>query len=441
MNEFQDEIVQIPFIQSEDGDAFYSNVIDLDMIDHNIESTDLETDEYETNDFEDEELNEIESDEISERIGISNNTSEQPDEYETEPLPPHRRCLSHLLNLLGNDFENTLSDKPKELLMATLNKLQSIWVYPRKSSAAKKYSQEILGCVLPIPCPTRWNSKYDAVNKVLNLGFDKMNNYVDALKKNLKSARHLSKLDKEDWVMINIYVRVMRPVAVALDRLQGEKECGQGFILPTLFTMKHQLKSLEGGNILKPCRDNMLRAIDKRFGSYFQIDNYNKEMLLSSASSPRFRTDFIEKDVDVVFVKDLLISGCKILQSDANSGDFEDSTEDTMNESTDFFVSFASRRDTRRRSIEIIIEEEVNRFLDDHRKDLKILDEYPNVRNVFLRHNTTLAASAAVERVFSQSNIIFTPRRNRLSADNFERLMLVKLNRKPLLKYTQVIVI
>lgn len=81
--------------------------------------------------------------------------------------------------------------------------------------------------------------------------------------------------------MINVYVKVLKPVATALDRLQGEKDCSQGYILPTLFAMRHRLNQLEGGSLLKSCKDTMLRAIDKRFGLFFNICDSNKELLLA----------------------------------------------------------------------------------------------------------------------------------------------------------------
>lgn len=62
--------------------------------------------------------------------------------------------------------------------------------------------------------------------------------------------------------------------------------------------------------------------------------------------------------------------------------------------------------------------------------DDKCLHDYPLIRELFIEFNTTLASSGAVERLFSQRSLIFTPRRNRISDDHFEYALLLKYNYK-----------
>lgn len=76
------------------------------------------------------------------------------------------------------------------------------------------------------------------------------------------------------------------------------------------------------------------------------------------------------------------------------------------------------------------IEEETDRYLSDDRTENKMFDSYAHVREVYIKFNTTLAFSAVVQRVFSQSALIFTPRRNRLLSVNFEYALILKFNRK-----------
>ena len=49
-------------------------------------------------------------------------------------------------------------------------------------------------------------------------------------------------------------------------------------------------------------------------------------------------------------------------------------------------------------------------------------------QTVFVRYNTLLTSSAAVERLFSCAGLIATSRRNRLSDKTFEKLLMLKAN-------------
>ena len=50
------------------------------------------------------------------------------------------------------------------------------------------------------------------------------------------------------------------------------------------------------------------------------------------------------------------------------------------------------------------------------------LSQYSILKEIYLRHNTALPASAVVERLFSKGDRICTPTRSRHSDFNFEKL-------------------
>ena len=67
-------------------------------------------------------------------------------------------------------------------------------------------------------------------------------------------------------------------------------------------------------------------------------------------------------------------------------------------------------------------------YLANSDKPLETLNLFPSVKLVFIRYNTALPSSAAVERLFSCVGLVANPRRNRLSDSNFEKLLLLKQN-------------
>jgi len=66
-------------------------------------------------------------------------------------------------------------------------------------------------------------------------------------------------------------------------------------------------------------------------------------------------------------------------------------------------------------------------YLRDPSHDFHQLSSYP-IACVFLKFNTTIPPSAPVERLFSTAGQILLPRRNRLSDDMFEKLLVLKKN-------------
>jgi len=67
-------------------------------------------------------------------------------------------------------------------------------------------------------------------------------------------------------------------------------------------------------------------------------------------------------------------------------------------------------------------------YLTEANTSLSSLQSYPAVQAVFVRYNTSLTSSAAVERLFSCAGLIATSQRNRLSDSTFEKLLMLKAN-------------
>ena len=64
-------------------------------------------------------------------------------------------------------------------------------------------------------------------------------------------------------------------------------------------------------------------------------------------------------------------------------------------------------------------------YLRDSDQSLDMLSRYPKIKAVFIKYNTALPSSVPVERLFSASSIILSKRRNKLSDETFEKLLLL----------------
>lgn len=141
-------------------------------------------------------------------------------------LPPQRRCVSHLLNSLSSDFEKLLNQTARAALKASVNKANCLWTTTHRSSRAKTLCSEMLDCLLQFPCVTRWNSRYDALAKLCEPKVKtNVNKLIEKLKLELVcGAAHLQSLTNADWIVLNEYVRVMKPIAKSLLTILNESK-------------------------------------------------------------------------------------------------------------------------------------------------------------------------------------------------------------------------
>ncbi|KAJ8345565.1 hypothetical protein SKAU_G00297580 [Synaphobranchus kaupii] len=137
-------------------------------------------------------------------------------------LPPHERCACHTLNLVAtNDAEEATksSESFKRISRAAIAKCQALWNMQNGSAEASDIIQEGLGCQLKVPNVTRWNSTFQALErlKACTAGrehdLDEVCGRLDVLQ-----------FKKAELTFIQEYVTTMAPLAKALDVLQSGQD-------------------------------------------------------------------------------------------------------------------------------------------------------------------------------------------------------------------------
>jgi hypothetical protein len=149
-------------------------------------------------------------------------------------LPPHHPCSSHTLSLIAvSDVQEALRENAsyKRLYNSTMAKCSALWNCSSRSLKCHEAIESIIHRRLVKPRPTRWNSLYDSL-------------YVlKTLRGNMKAlcqAVGIAVFRDIELDFIDEYVDVMSPIALALDRLQGQKSESMAFIgalIPTLMTL------------------------------------------------------------------------------------------------------------------------------------------------------------------------------------------------------------
>jgi hypothetical protein len=123
------------------------------------------------------------------------------------------------------------------------------------------------------------------------------------------------------------------------------------------------------------------------------------------------------------FTLDILITIClDIGDSDTQESDVGAPTTSKRRKTTSFFNCLRTKSPAP--------SSELDAFLADPSTDPTCVLKYPTVTGIYRRRNTSLPASAAVERVFSVGGQIHKPTRSRLSDEMFDKLLFLKINSK-----------
>lgn len=360
---------------------------------------------------------------------MANDTEADDDDEPVFRLPPHMKCSCHLLNLVATNDIGKMDGKLKTVSVQTMSKLTSLWNKQNRSVNAAETIKDALGTLLVTPGATRWNSIFDAIEKIQTILADrelsiKFHKLCDDLV--------IKRLKDDHIVYINEYVLVMRSVCNGLDVLQGEKLVGFGYLLPTITIMTNEL-NLHLGQQLKICEplvQALLRAIKKRFGHLFS----NTDAQLAAVVHPKFKLYWVDDEAEKARLTMLLKRRLSVLENTTihqhrQVGSIATEMATTAERSVsggDFFASLAAKRHRETGTSVSSSSEQVDRYLSDAGDDLPSLAAYPLIRSLYISLNTGLPASAAVERLFSLGGRVFTPLRSRLSAKHFEMMVFLR---------------
>ncbi|XP_031633719.1 uncharacterized protein LOC116347299 [Contarinia nasturtii] len=380
---------------------------------------------------------------------INDDDEDDCDEY--LHLPKQERCMAHSLNLLGTtDFEKNLkisSPRCFDILTSGYGKLKNFWALNSRSTVAHEIVFNV--CKRSFPCPnaTRWNSKFDAITVaekhklLIKNAIDEINKEVN---KNIggKRSKKLEQLSSMEWKVLKDYSNTLKPIAIALDILQGDCRACQGYVLPTLYAIKASFETnikeknftSDYGLSMNECS---LKCLTTRFEAIMKFNEENKELILASVIHPSFKISWIENERDKEYAQTLLINTYIDMANDKQKRPPNDSSqyEKTQNNSAESQFFKRLRQGERRTCTDDTLTLDVWKYLLQSIEDpnLDQVRGVPILEDIFRRYNTTLSSSGVIERIFSKALLVFTPRRNRITDTNFEKALYIQQNRDLLL--------
>ena len=339
--------------------------------------------------------------------------------HELRPFLPsnHHRCASHTLNLVAcKDTEAALKTLSyKRILRSTFAKCQGIWNKQNMSNNVALIIQRECGVYFKTPVVTRWNSMYDSLKRfqiLLRKSGDNFHRLFDAV--------GLPYLTGDEIKFIDEYILVTRPLAAAIDYLQGEENMYLGHLLPTLQKLDQTLiRRLDQLTICKPLLKSIRAGITRRFGELYN----NPNILLSTILHPERKDLETFDDHTKERAKRLLINEVETLM-DEKIGETQIIMPEEVGDDNDNDLFLPKKRPRIGTDPTRMVEE----YLRSDCYELQLLKTFPILEQLFRKYNTAIPSSAPVERMFSHGGRIFEKRRQGLNEEQFKMQLLLKMN-------------
>lgn len=199
-------------------------------VDFEIENANAEVVDSDENDDEDE-VN------ITSVHDVSSNINEDIDS--DIHLPIHVRCAAHTLNLVVSaDIQKAITRKTLKvpsMYRTALARCSQHWnLLNRSANKAGESCIKKFGKLIRLPCVTRWNSLFDALEDISLLD--------PIILREFSSENKLQTFTDEHIAFIKEYVECLRPIALALDKLQGDKNVWMADLIPSVMNAYYMLQ-------------------------------------------------------------------------------------------------------------------------------------------------------------------------------------------------------
>ncbi|XP_058628329.1 uncharacterized protein LOC131538472 [Onychostoma macrolepis] len=194
-------------------------------------------------------------------------------------LPRHQKCACHLLNLVATVDASAAeagSDTYKRLSRSAFAKCSALWNKTSRSALAFETVERECKLQFLRPNQTRWNSLFLAVERLVRIQREQGEHAI----RNVCTALKIKMLNTAELGFLAEYSIVMKPVAMALNLLQGESSVHMGFLLPTLQLLQLVLQLVESTcKVCQPLLKALHGGILKRFGEFITGLDYIKDQL------------------------------------------------------------------------------------------------------------------------------------------------------------------
>ena len=403
-----------------------------------------------------------------------------------QSLPRHHRCAAHTLNLIASsDLTKIIEALPDDLALRNaqqpphsfhlsmsdihlndaLASARCLWnKFSRSPRFAQIYKRVMGKASISIPGATRWNSYYDALNKLAEVFAEESTRLNFVASMNAEGFTDIV-FTELDITWIQQYAKILRPIACALDKLQSDESGFLGHLIPEIVLLKLKLRKVARNNpntcqaldfFTSAVVEHLIEAVDDRFRTILDDVHYQ----IATGFHPLFGLAWISAAVNGFtkdqaarlrnVIKSKMRAVLESLQTNENSPERLAITEiDSDEEMRRYFVNDDEDDDPNLGTPATATPSTLEVFLAPCEAKANTPDAstiahrvrvwrakterksiFPNQAYVdaFIMCNTGCPSSASVERLFSQGGDYMRAKRASMSNTVFEQVMFLRGN-------------
>ena len=356
----------------------------------------------------DDEAKDDDIDEENELIGIDLESALENGEIEDQEyeLPKQIKCGSHKLhNVAKHGTQKAMKDNLFGKIAKTcFGKIRAIWNHQSRSTNKADIIRDHCGGLFVDQGATRWNSFYHGL-----VDFDKKLSESDDGLASIAKELKFRPFTENEIKLVKEYIVVLEPVALALDKLQGD--VGLGYVLPIVTNVYNCFDEMEELSFCEPLKLCLKREIKSRFDHLFQC----KIHVLAALSDPQFKNYWISDSEYGKFAIDVFTEAVNKLKPKES---YEPKAK--VPKTTKSFGCFKPKSGSDDNILEL--------YLSNTSQEVMMLKFFPLVEQIYRKTNTIFASSASVERVFSRGKLVFGFNRYNLKDESFEKQLMIESN-------------
>lgn len=230
----------------------------------------------------------------------------------------------------------------------------------------------------------------------------------------------------------------MKPISKGLDFLQGGKESFLGQQLPTLLIMQEKLLKVKNNATVKQRRmervvEKLYQKFNERFESHLNFKETSVDAIVAAVSHPAYKLDRwrIRNSNHEEIAQQLFFAELRKMKHALKTAPEKTATQVSqdvdVNDDDDMYDFLNEGRQNSTVQTDSV-EAEGFAYLNSTSTSLKMLEGYPTVKKLFIRFNTSLNSSGAIERIFNYAGITNDPRRGSMVPTNFSSCVFLKGN-------------